>query len=69
MWRREALTCREVVEVINDYLEGALAPIERERVLEILILNVPGVKHERAFSTYVTGPATATCSPLTKQPS
>ena len=27
-----ALTCREVVEVINDYLEGALAPIERERV-------------------------------------
>jgi predicted anti-sigma-YlaC factor YlaD len=24
-------TCREVVEIINDYLEGAMAPEERQR--------------------------------------
>jgi anti-sigma factor RsiW len=25
------LTCREVVEIVNDYLEGAMAPADRAR--------------------------------------
>jgi len=27
----EDLTCKEVVEIVSDYLEGALSPEERER--------------------------------------
>jgi predicted anti-sigma-YlaC factor YlaD len=33
---REALTCHEVVELVTDYLEGALAPAVRDRVEEHL---------------------------------
>ena len=29
--REELPTCREVVELVTDYLEGHLAPVERER--------------------------------------
>lgn len=29
--RRHELVCREVVELVSDYLEGALDPAERER--------------------------------------
>ena len=25
------LTCKEVVEIVNDYLEGAMSPLDRER--------------------------------------
>ena len=32
----QRLTCREVVELLTDYLEGALAPGERARVEEHL---------------------------------
>jgi anti-sigma factor RsiW len=28
---RDELTCQELVELVTDYLEGALAPAERER--------------------------------------
>jgi anti-sigma factor RsiW len=28
---RESLTCRELVELVTDYLEGALAPADRGR--------------------------------------
>ena len=31
--RAPRLTCREVVELLSDYLEGALAPRERARVV------------------------------------
>jgi anti-sigma factor RsiW len=30
--RAPRLTCREVVELLSDYLEGALGPLERARV-------------------------------------
>lgn len=29
--REELPTCREVVELVTDYLEGHMAPVERER--------------------------------------
>ena len=32
----EELTCKEVVEIVNDYLEGALSPQERVRFDEHL---------------------------------
>jgi anti-sigma factor RsiW len=35
------LTCREVVELVNDYLEGALAPPERAR-FELHLDDCPG---------------------------
>jgi anti-sigma factor RsiW len=28
----EDITCREIVEIVNDYVEGALTPEEREAV-------------------------------------
>jgi predicted anti-sigma-YlaC factor YlaD len=28
---REGLTCRELVELVTDYLEGAMDPVERAR--------------------------------------
>jgi predicted anti-sigma-YlaC factor YlaD len=31
---RAPLTCRELVELVTDYLEGALPPLERERFEE-----------------------------------
>lgn len=34
--RAPRLTCREVVELLSDYLDGALAPLERARVAEHL---------------------------------
>ena len=30
--RRPALACREAVELVTDYLEGALTPADRERL-------------------------------------
>jgi anti-sigma factor RsiW len=33
---REGLTCRELVELVTDYLEGALDPAERARFEEHL---------------------------------
>ncbi len=30
--RRKALVCREVVELLTDYLEGALSPRDHERL-------------------------------------
>ncbi len=30
-WRRSELTCQELVELVTDYLEGALSPRERAR--------------------------------------
>jgi len=30
--RPEDITCREIVEIVNDYVEGALTPDEREAV-------------------------------------
>ena len=35
--RAPRLTCREVVELLSDYLEGALAPSERDRVAAHLL--------------------------------
>jgi predicted anti-sigma-YlaC factor YlaD len=34
--RRRALVCREMVELVTDYLEGAMAPPERARFEEHL---------------------------------
>lgn len=31
-WRREELVCRQVVELITDYLEGALSRSQRQRL-------------------------------------
>lgn len=36
--RPEGLTCQELVELVTDYLEGALAPAERTRFEEHLDL-------------------------------
>lgn len=30
-WRRRALTCQELVELVTDYADGALSPSERRR--------------------------------------
>jgi predicted anti-sigma-YlaC factor YlaD len=32
----EELSCREVVEILGDYLEGAMAPVDRARLEEHL---------------------------------
>jgi anti-sigma factor RsiW len=37
----EALSCQELVELVTDYLEGALAPSERER-FEAHLAECPG---------------------------
>jgi len=34
----EDLTCRELVELVTEYLEGALAPADRDRFEQHLIL-------------------------------
>jgi anti-sigma factor RsiW len=39
------LTCRELVEVVTDYLEGALAPAEAARVEA----HLAGCRHCRAY--------------------
>jgi predicted anti-sigma-YlaC factor YlaD len=39
--RIDELTCRELVEVITDYLEGSLAPAERVRFEEHIVMCVP----------------------------
>jgi anti-sigma factor RsiW len=36
LWRRNDLVCREVVELITDYLEGALPRAQRRRLEEHL---------------------------------
>jgi anti-sigma factor RsiW len=38
---REDLSCRELVELVTEYLEGALAPDERER-FEAHVAGCPG---------------------------
>ena len=40
---REALTCQELVELVTDYLEGALAPGERTR-FEAHLAGCPGCR-------------------------
>ena len=37
----EALSCQELVELVTDYLEGALAPEERER-FDAHVAGCPG---------------------------
>jgi anti-sigma factor RsiW len=39
-WRRRALVCRQAVELLTDYLEGALAPRDRAR-LEAHLADCP----------------------------
>ena len=37
----DELTCRELVEVVTDYLEGSLAPADRIRFEEHLVMCAP----------------------------
>ena len=39
--RIDELTCRELVEVITDYLEGSLTPTERVRFEEHIVMCAP----------------------------
>ncbi len=39
--RIDELTCRELVEVITDYLEGSLPPAERVRFEEHIVMCAP----------------------------
>lgn len=41
MPRPEELTCRELVEIVTEYLEGTLPPGERER-FDAHLLDCPG---------------------------
>ena len=39
----DSMTCRELVEIITDYLEGRLAPVDRER-FETHLIQCPGCR-------------------------
>jgi anti-sigma factor RsiW len=43
--RRRSLTCQQVVELVSDYLEGALDPADRTRLEAHLALCDPCVEY------------------------